>query len=350
MQVKVDSNFVKVTEEEILNRGEYNIHTLFFDFSEEYNDLIKKAVFSNLDGTYTMAILDNQCAIPSEMLKEVGKFTLGVYAYALNEEELELRYSPMPTCINVIKGSYKEGLQPTPPTPSEYEQYIANFNANAEAKKEELNTLTTELEQGLNEVAEQGVSQIVDTYTEKTTELEEKIASGEYNGATFTPSVDNDGNISWSNDKGLDNPETKNIRGPQGEQGPVGPAGAVRVLVVDELPATGEEGVLYFVRKEDATETDLYDEYMYIDNQWEYLGTRTIEIDLDDYYTKDEVDTKLDDYAKEEELTDYAKKSEIPSKTSQLENDSDYTTKDYVDSQIGNIDELLTILDVGGGV
>lgn len=38
-------------------------------------------------------------------------------------------------------------------------------------------------------------------------------ASGEYDGATFTPSVDDDGNLSWTNDKGRVNPETKNIKG-----------------------------------------------------------------------------------------------------------------------------------------
>lgn len=40
-------------------------------------------------------------------------------------------------------------------------------------------------------------------------------------GATFTPSLDDDGNLSWSNDKGLPNPEPKNIRGPQGPAGEV---------------------------------------------------------------------------------------------------------------------------------
>lgn len=42
------------------------------------------------------------------------------------------------------------------------------------------------------------------------------------NGATFTPAVDADGNLSWSNDAGLANPETVNIKGPQGKQGPAG--------------------------------------------------------------------------------------------------------------------------------
>ena len=39
------------------------------------------------------------------------------------------------------------------------------------------------------------------------------------NGATFTPSVDANGNLSWTNDKGLPNPATINIKGPKGDKG-----------------------------------------------------------------------------------------------------------------------------------
>mgnify|MGYP006959313844 CR=1 FL=1 len=37
--------------------------------------------------------------------------------------------------------------------------------------------------------------------------------SGELDGAVFTPSVDADGNLSWTNDKGRENPATVNIKG-----------------------------------------------------------------------------------------------------------------------------------------
>lgn len=37
------------------------------------------------------------------------------------------------------------------------------------------------------------------------------------NGATFTPAVDAEGNLSWTNDKDLDNPQTMNIKGPKGD-------------------------------------------------------------------------------------------------------------------------------------
>jgi len=51
------------------------------------------------------------------------------------------------------------------------------------------------------------------------------------NGATFTPSVSADGTLSWSNDQGLNNPVSVNIKGPagadgaKGDKGETGPAG-----------------------------------------------------------------------------------------------------------------------------
>lgn len=53
------------------------------------------------------------------------------------------------------------------------------------------------------------------------------VSDGE-DGATFTPNVDTEGNISWSNDKGLPNPTTRNIMGPQGPQGIQGEAFTIK--------------------------------------------------------------------------------------------------------------------------
>ena len=52
-------------------------------------------------------------------------------------------------------------------------------------------------------------------------------------GITFTPAVDSKGNISWSNDGGLENPQTVNITGPQGDTGVKGEKGTTFVPSVD---------------------------------------------------------------------------------------------------------------------
>ena len=61
-------------------------------------------------------------------------------------------------------------------------------------------------------------------------------------GATFTPAVDTEGNLSWSNDGGLPNPATVNIKGEQGDpgekgdQGEPGADGATVQEVLEEMP------------------------------------------------------------------------------------------------------------------
>ena len=44
-------------------------------------------------------------------------------------------------------------------------------------------------------------------------------------GATFSPQMDGNGNLSWVNDKGLPNPQTVNLRGDKGEKGDKGDSG-----------------------------------------------------------------------------------------------------------------------------
>lgn len=52
---------------------------------------------------------------------------------------------------------------------------------------------------------------------------------------------------------------------------------------VDELPAQGEEGIIYLLPKEDAQTDNVYEEWVWIDNAWEQLGPVTI--NLSDYPT-----------------------------------------------------------------
>ena len=53
------------------------------------------------------------------------------------------------------------------------------------------------------------------------------------NGATFYPSVDAAGNLSWTNDGGLTNPAPVNITGPQGPAGKDGSDGAAGAAGTD---------------------------------------------------------------------------------------------------------------------
>lgn len=74
--------------------------------------------------------------------------------------------------------------------------------------------------------AEQGRVAAEEAREEAFNQFEQNLADGEYNGATFTPAVSAAGVISWSNDKGLANPTSVNIMGPQGPAGATGATGA----------------------------------------------------------------------------------------------------------------------------
>lgn len=174
----------------------------------------------------------------------------------------------------------------------------------------------------------------------------------------------------------------------------------VTITIVEELPATGDSNVIYFVPKT-GSGNDTYNEYIYINNSWEKIGDT--DVDLSNYYTKSQTDTLLnnkadvsavptsvtdltdgDEYVK---FTDYAKGAKsgvfksgnaivvgndgviyVQNKTYEqylssgvsnaiskgtLENwyvGKEIVNKTYVDTLVGDIETALTTLDIGGGV
>lgn len=136
MLIKVDKDNVKIVEKPVLHKGEYGVHKCYFGFSEEYNNLIKIAVFKYEYQTYKVDIINNVCDIPSEVLNRAGEVIIGVYGYASENENLLLRYSPIADMFSVGKGSYTEdGKTPVQVTPSQYEMYSQKLNEGLDEAK-----------------------------------------------------------------------------------------------------------------------------------------------------------------------------------------------------------------------
>ena len=82
--------------------------------------------------------------------------------------------------------------------------------------------------------------------------------------------------------------------------------------IVTSLPTTGDEKIIYMVRvSNDNEDSDNYNEYMWIDGNWELIGNTRV--DLSDYYNKTQVDTALNGKANT---------SDIPTALSQLTADA----------------------------
>lgn len=64
------------------------------------------------------------------------------------------------------------------------------------------------------------------------------------------------------------------------------------IKIVDALPEVGLPNRLYFVPKADTQTQDLFDEYAWINDKWEWITTKQIEVDLTNCLKKDEVEGK----------------------------------------------------------
>ena len=108
--------------------------------------------------------------------------------------------------------------------------------------------------------------------------------------------------------------------------------------VVEELPPSGEEGVMYLVLTEDGgVEQDIYNEYIWVDNKFEKIGNTAVEVDLSGYATKEYVTTQLGDY-----VTDSALTTELNGKANTIHT---HAISDVTDLQT-NLDAKLTKTDL----
>lgn len=72
------------------------------------------------------------------------------------------------------------------------------------------------------------------TASDKAAELQRQADSGDFDGATFTPEVSASGVLSWTNDRGLDNPPPVSIKGEKGDKGEPGAVTAWNGIEPDE--------------------------------------------------------------------------------------------------------------------
>ena len=130
MKITVTKDNVKIEEFDIVHEGEHRVNKCSFSFSEEYTEeLVKKAIFTSQNSSVEVAIINNECDIPGEILKARNIVLLGVYAYKVVDDKLDLRYSPSPDAFKVNSGSYIEGANESEEiTPSQFEQYMQAMN------------------------------------------------------------------------------------------------------------------------------------------------------------------------------------------------------------------------------
>lgn len=109
-----------VTDGPIIASGGRNEDDILFDFCPLWDGFEKVAVFYR-DGSeaYQVAIAENRCTIPHEVLQTEGFIYFGVFGVkgdAIRTTEV-LKYK-------IVKGALTEATEPADPTPDIYQQYI----------------------------------------------------------------------------------------------------------------------------------------------------------------------------------------------------------------------------------
>lgn len=314
MKLIVNPHKIEI-EKNPVNEKEINITKIEFEFSEEITqDYTKDAYFTKDGVTYKQVLTNDECSIPYEVLKEMGTIEIGVVAY-LVENDVEIkRYNPSPVYISTWVGSLKEEFENSEPvTPTDKEQMEQVLNDGLNDIDEAIDNASN-----LDIDVERTTGKAIVTITKQ----DETTKSVEI----FDGKKGDTGEQGPIGPVGPQGPQGE--QGPQGIQGPKGEPGVIQLLIVNELPLVGRSDTMYFVPKEDTKESDLYYEYVWLNNDWELIGEKQIVVDLSDYYTKQETNALLNGKVDNATLNDYYTKMRTDELLGGKVGFTDYATND----------------------
>lgn len=160
-------------------------------------------------------------------------------------------------------------------------------------------------------------------------------------------------------------------------------------IEVENLPATGTQYTIYIVAGTgkryvyesnqwiEIGDNNKYIEYLYVNNEWEILGQIGLNIDLSDYYTKQETNDLLDGkqntidgshklssdlvddtnsnnkFVTSQDKSNWNAKEDSSNKVTSISSsstDTQYPSAKCVYDIVGNIESILETLDIGSGV
>lgn len=270
MKLIVNPHKIEIAKTPV-NEKEIKVTEIQFEFSEEIpSNYVKDVYFTFGSNTYQVPnIQNNKCDIPYEVLEKKGQLEIGVVAYLLENDEYVKRFNPSPVYISTLDGSLKD----------EYENY-----------EEVTPTDKEQIEQALLEVQNQINNLDIEAEKEEHTTT---ITISKKDGTEQVVEI---------------------LDGEKGEKGDKGEPGAIKMIIVAELPATGQDDAIYLVPlATPESQENNYAEYVYINGNWELLGKIGIQVDLTDYYTKQETYSKGEVDNLIPDLTDYVKNTDYAS-------------------------------------
>ena len=170
---------------------------------DEWEDCTKWAHFILDDTTYDIPFHSDKITADQNLDLTAGTWKVYITGHIYDEEE-DTVVARITTSTALLKVEAAETDSPFPPVTPSFSEVLSG---EVERALQLANGVRTDVDAGL------------------------------LNGATFTPTVSPDGNLSWTNDKGLANPATVNIKGDKGDTGApgqTGPEGYSPIAKVEE--------------------------------------------------------------------------------------------------------------------
>lgn len=125
IKIRCEDQTLKATQSPSIASGGIKADAIEFEFDELWTGFAKTAVFYRSERiVYHVAIVDDKCIVPSEVLRMPGYFCIGVMGVkdGVTRTTNVLSY-------RVEVGAITEGVKPPEPTPSIYESILASVKS-----------------------------------------------------------------------------------------------------------------------------------------------------------------------------------------------------------------------------
>lgn len=316
MILKVNKDICEIKQNEVWNVGDYNVHTVQVELSEEFDGLVNKVRYFVEDNSYDMLITDNVAQVPYEATLTEGTIKIGVYGYDADTNILVQSTSPVNKYIS--SGTYTGEADNTEPlTPTDKQQMESTIQQNTD----DIIVLQNNKQDVL--ISGENIKTINNESILGSGNIEIDVGSINYNELENKPKINN---IELTGNKTLNNlgiqpagnyaleseiPDVSNFitnsvnnllnyylksetYTKQEVNNLIGQIATLQFQVVSTLPQIGDSKYIYLVPSSNPKTQNVKDEYIWVNNSWEQIGST--QIDLTGYATENWVNTQISEF------------------------------------------------------
>ena len=323
MKFIINGDKLKIEQAETINSGSFEDYLMPVEYDESWDDLIIEAriVEDKSSQGISRAVIDNQVYIDMSKKK---RYAIGFIGYTVennqkvHQKTTDLKIIPMLKGAGEIEATNTEEV----PTESEWEVYLAQVqefinngntiitqanNLDIDVNKEDrIATVTITKKDGTEksvQISDGEKGDKGDDYVITREDYQEiaDIVKNQINIPTKTSDLTNDSGFITKLVNDLSNYYLKSETYTKTEvNNLIGQIGSLQFQVVNELPLTGNSSYIYLVPSSNPTTQNIKDEYIWVNNAWEQIGST--QANLTGYATETWVNSQISNFLTQSEI------------------------------------------------